>query len=297
MRTKKEELGKGIRSLLQDIDTDVIAAKKNLEVSSAINVVNSIPLDQIEVNPFQPRADFEEQSLAELAESIKVHGIIQPITVRKLKHTKYQLIAGERRLRASKIAGLKDIPAYTRAANDQEVLEIALIENIQRENLNAIEIAINYKRLIKECSLTQDGLAERIAKDRTTVTNYLRLLRLPPDIQLGIKGKMISMGHARALIALQDPEEQLSIYNEIIKKDLSVRKVEALVRSLAKGNGNAPAKTLPNPQEFKLIQDNLGNTLGAKVRLKRSSGGKGEIIISFSSDEDLNRLLSLIDKR
>ncbi len=212
MKTKKEELGRGIRALLDGIDEDVdLAAVANGKSGSKFDHSLRVPLDSIEINPFQPRADFNEDSLNELAESIKVHGVIQPITLRSLGGTKYQLIAGERRLRASKMAGKKDIPAFVRKAGDQEMLEMALIENIQREDLNAIEISINYRRLIDECNLTQEEMGNRLGKKRSTVTNYLRLLKLPPDIQQAIKGKKISMGHARAMISIDDPISQLSL--------------------------------------------------------------------------------------
>lgn len=293
--SKKNDLGKGIRALLENMDSDnnSLPEKTREEISST----NNIPLDQIEINPFQPRADFDEEALTELANSIRIHGVIQPVTVRKLNATKYQLISGERRLRASKIAGLRDIPAYVRNANDQEMLEIALIENIQREDLNDIEIAIHFRRLLDECSLTHEQLADRLGKNRTTVTNFLRLLKLPPDIQSGLKQHKISMGHARALIGLEDPVAQLSIYKEILQKNLSVRDVEDMVRNFQNKKQGSTQKTIQTshlPYEFRKIQDDISSHLGTRVVIKRSKAGKGEILISFFSDDDLYRLKDII---
>lgn len=290
--SKKEALGKGIRALLENIDheSDESASKE----SSFVGAVNEIPLSQIEVNPFQPRADFDKQKLKELADSIKVHGVIQPITVRSLGANKYQLIAGERRLRASKVAGLDSIPAYIRTANDQEMLEIALIENIQRENLNAVEVAINYQRLIDECDLTQESLAERVGKERSTVTNYLRLLKLPPQIQQSIKERKISMGHARALITLDTVDAQLDVFKQITSKNLSVRQVEALVRSYRKSE-KIPQPKPKLPLAYQKLQDRLASHFSTKVTVKHNNSGKGEIVIHYFSDDDLNRLLEQLD--
>ena len=292
--SKKEALGKGIRALLENIDSDLEENTPKNESDNLVGTVNQIPLDQIEINPFQPRADFDEQKLKELSDSITVHGVIQPITVRKLNNKKYQLIAGERRLRASKLAGLKEIPAYIRTADDQEMLEIALIENTQRENLNAIEIAINYKRLIDECQLTQEELSERVSKDRSTVTNYLRLLKLPPDIQRGLKEKKISMGHARALIAIDDFVKQLNIYKEIVAKGLSVRQTEELVRFYDKKpvEKKQPEKI---PLAYQKVQDRLSSYFSTRVAVKHKNNGKGEIVINYYSDDDLNRILDILD--
>lgn len=290
----KEALGKGIRALLENINTEPESKSGELSGNSLVGTVNQINLDEIEVNPFQPRADFDEQKLSELAESIRIHGVIQPITVRKIGQQKYQLIAGERRLRAAKIAELTEIPAYVRNADDQEMLEIGLIENIQRENLNAIEIAINYQRLMDECGLTHEALSERVSKDRTTVTNYLRLLKLPPEIQTGIKSKKISMGHARALIAIPEIENQLTIYKSILKKGLSVRQVEEFVRNLQ----GVKKKTEPKsdlPQAYKQLQDRLTSHYGTKVNVHPKSSGKGEIVIHYYSDDDLNRILDIME--
>lgn len=295
----KEALGKGIRALLQGIDDDMEGQQNpSIENEKSPSLVRNIPLEDIEVNPFQPRADFDEQSLAELAESISIHGVIQPITVRLLSEKKFQLIAGERRLKAAKMAGLETLPAYLRKANDQEMLEIALIENIQRENLNAIEIAINYQRLIDECELTQDALSKRLSKQRSTVTNYLRLLKLPPDIQIGIKTKQISMGHARALINVEDPDIQLDIFNQIVKKGLSVRKTEELVKKYnnqKQGKEKKQPNTEKLPPSFQRVQDQLTDHFSTKVKLKRKNDQSGEIVINYQSDDDLNRILDILE--
>ncbi len=301
---KKEELGKGIRALLEGIDDDLEGQQQNassIENENSPSLVRNIPLEDIEVNPFQPRADFDEQSLQELAESIGTHGVIQPITVRLLSDKKFQLIAGERRLKAAKMAGQETIPAYLRKADDQEMLEISLIENIQRENLNAIEIAINYQRLIDECELTQDALSHRLGKQRSTVTNYLRLLKLPPDIQVGIKTKQISMGHARALINVEDADIQLDIFNQIVKKGLSVRKTEELVKKYNEEGAGEKQKPQGNsdklPPSFQRVQDQLADHFSTKVRLKRKKNQSGEIIINYQSDEDLNRILDILENK
>jgi ParB family transcriptional regulator, chromosome partitioning protein len=299
MSKQKEALGKGIRALLTHIDDDTHAGKKEAApVGASTGGISFIPLDSIEVNPFQPRASFEEGSLNDLADSIRIHGVIQPISVRKLGHEKYQLIAGERRLRASKIAGKTEIPAFIRAANDQESLEIALIENIQREDLNAIEIGVNYKRLIDECSLSQDELAGRIGKKRSTITNYLRLLKLPPDIQLAVKSDEISMGHAKALINLEDVDKQLSVFHEIVDKGLSVRQTENMAKLMPKHRPQkvkaGTSKVANLPYILQKVQDHLGSHLGTKVELKQTKNGNGQIMISYYSDNDLERLIDLI---
>jgi len=301
MSKRKEALGKGIRALLSvmDEDTEVLKINENDE-DSIINTVPKIPLDYIEVNPFQPRADFDENALLELSKSIRIHGVIQPITVRKVGDKKYQLIAGERRLRASKMAGAEDIPAYIRMADDQEALEIALIENIQREDLNAMEIAINYKRLIDDCSLTHESLGDRLGKDRSTVTNYLRLLKLPPEIQQALKARFISMGHARSIIGVPEIEKQLYIFKEIENKGLSVRKTEEMVRLLNTGTirpkENKRNEATPLPTAYKSVQNKLMDIFETKVKLKKSREDKGEIVIPFYSQADLNRLLAIIER-
>lgn len=292
-------MGKGIRALLSDIDdnTDILKISATDE-DSIINTVPKIRLDEIEVNPFQPRADFNQQALEELSSSIKVHGVIQPITVRKIGEKKYQLISGERRLRASKMAGMTDIPAYVRTANDQEVVEMALIENIQREDLNSMEVALTYQRLIDECSLTHENLGERLGKDRSTVTNYLRLLKLPPEIQKALRDKVLSMGHARAIISVPEVDKQLYVLKEINSKGLSVRKTEELVRLLSSNTSQKKPekKEEPLPASYKSVQTKLMDIFETKVKIKKTAADKGEIIIPFYSVSDLNRLLDLMDK-
>jgi ParB family transcriptional regulator, chromosome partitioning protein len=301
--SKKKALGRGLSALLSDNTPD-----DRLEVDSlphnvpqtesrphaSASGMTEIPLEEIEVNPFQPRSHFDQDALMELAESIRVHGIIQPITVRKLAHKQYQLISGERRFQASKLADLNTIPAYVRAANDQQMLEMALIENIQRENLNAIEIALSYQRLMSECSLKQDELGERVGKNRTTVTNYLRLLKLPPDIQIAVRDNKLSMGHARAIINVEDADKQLYIFKKTLEEDLSVRKVEDLVRSLASGKAKPAHAGSPSAtKEIAQLQSKLSSHFGTRV-VVRSDGKKGDIRIPFLSVEDLNRILDIL---
>lgn len=289
---KKQALGKGIRSLLQNIDTDLkeTAGVLGEKVVAQATGIERIALDLIEVNPKQPRRDFDEQALEELSQSIKIHDIIQPVTVTRIGK-KYQLIAGERRFRASKMAGLKDIPAYVRQVNDQELLELALLENLQRENLNAIEIALSYKRLMEEISLTQEQVAERMGKERSTVTNYIRLLKLPPDIQVAVRNGQLSMGHARTLIAMENVEQQLFVFREIVKEGLSVRQAEDLVRKANQGNtAKKPAAASLAPA-YQRIQDQLASHFSTKVKLDRNKQGKGSISIEFYSDDELNGIL------
>lgn len=297
---KKEALGKGIRSLLQNIDTDLKQTTSALgeQVVAQATGMERIPLEQVEINPKQPRRDFDEKALQELSMSISLHDVIQPITVSRIGPKKYQLIAGERRLRASKMAGLKDIPAYIRQANDQELLELALLENLQRENLNAIEIGLSYKRLMEECVLTQEQVADRMGKERSTVTNYIRLLKLPPDIQVAVRNGQISMGHARALIAVENVEKQLFVFNEIMRDGLSVRQTEELVRkaaSLDKNNIKKATGKITLPPAYQKIEDNLATHFSTKVKLDRSKNGKGSVTIEFYSDEELDSILEKID--
>lgn len=290
---RKNALGRGLGALLEDSDS----SRKEQAVQE-ISSINEIPLTHIDVNPFQPRTDFDREALEELAESIRVQGIIQPITVRKMGDDRYQIISGERRVQASKIADLTEIPAYIRSANDQQMLEMALIENIQRENLNAIEIALSYQRLISECDLRQEQLGERVGKNRSTVNNYLRLLKLPPDIQAALRDKRLSMGHARAIINVDNVDQQLHIYERAIREDLSVRNVEALVRELSlpsrkkdkSGKDQNPERTY----QIRQLQTRLSSHFGTKVQVK-SSGDKGEIKIPYVSSEDLNRILELLE--
>ena len=293
---KKDALGKGIRSLLQNIDTDLSKTASNLKVESAekFNAVNTrIPLHLIEANPQQPRHDFDENSLSELAASVKMHDIIQPLTVSKLSNGKYRIIAGERRFRAAKIAGLSDVPVYVREARDSKILELALLENLQREDLNAIEIALSYKQLMDELDYTQEQLAERMGKERSTITNYIRLLKLPPDIQAAVRNGIISMGHARALINVDMVDKQLYIFSEIKNKELSVRQTEDLVRKIytpVKGVVNNSVKaTLP--PSLKKIEDNLASHFSTKVKMTQNKIGTGNITFDYYSIEGLNSIL------
>ncbi len=295
---KKDALGKGIRSLLQNIDADLKSTAGNLkaEVVEQNTAILRVPLDQIEVNPKQPRKDFDEEALSELAASVKMHDIIQPLTVSKLPNGKYRLIAGERRFRASKIAGLKDVPVYIRQANDVQLLELSLLENLQRENLNAIEIALSYKRLMDELDYTQEQVAERMGKDRSTVTNYIRLLKLPPDIQIAVRGGAITMGHARALISVDVVDKQLFIFNEVKKKGLSVRQTEDLVRNMyTPHNAVKIAVKATLPPAFKKIEDNLASDFGTKVKLTHNKKGYGSVLFEYYSLEELNALLEKLN--
>ena len=302
MNNKKQALGKGIRALLNTIDeemkdSDEKAAPPSVTGQSAGSITR-IPVEQIEVNPKQPRRDFDETALRELSESIKLHDIIQPVTVVKTNNGKYQLISGERRLRASKLAGLKDIPAYIRTADDQQMLEMALLENLQRENLNAIEIGLSYRRLMDECDLTQEEVAERMKKDRSTVTNYLRLLRLPPDIQKSVRDGDLSMGHARAIIGLEQVDQQLYVYREVREKGLSVRQTEKLVKDMsspeAKSQGSGKAAPVKLAPAYKRIEDSMASHFSTRVKMERKKNGKGSITIEYYNDEDLERIMKLM---
>ncbi len=287
---KKNALGRGLGAL---IDT---GEEESRELIRSAAAANEIPIKSIEANPFQPRTNFDEESLNELVVSIKELGIIQPLTVRKVAENRYQLITGERRFRAAAKAGLKKVPAYIREAEDENMLELALVENIQREDLDAIEVAISYQRLIEEIKLTQESLADRVGKKRATVTNYLRLLKLPADIQAGIRDKSLSMGQARALLGVENPDVQMDIFNKTIAQDLSVRQVEALVKKQKEqaGDDNDPGND--EPDEYENLREHLSHFFGANVDFKRSNKGAGRIVIPFKSDEDLQRIVSILDK-
>lgn len=294
---KRNALGRGLSALLNDSE-NVNQAKTSVSTSTPAATpgsINEIKLAEIETNPFQPRTDFDERALAELADSIKLQGLIQPITVRRLSTNSYQLISGERRFRASKLAGLTLIPAYVRSANDQQMLEMALIENIQRENLNAIEVALSFQRMIEECHLKQEELGDRVSKNRSTVTNYLRLLRLPPVIQAGIRDEQISMGHAKALLSVEDPVKQIFYYQHIIDKGLSVRMTEELVRNARPAAKKEGKKAEPVSFQVQKIQDDLASKFSARVKLKVDSRGKGSIEIPFLSQDDLSRILEIME--
>ncbi|MBC8054309.1 MAG: ParB/RepB/Spo0J family partition protein [Sphingobacteriaceae bacterium] len=297
---KKTGLGRGLSALLDD--TEAVQSKpQNANANeqqpvSSLGSISHVKISEVEVNPFQPRTEFDQEALQELSESIKLQGLIQPITVRRAGANSYQLISGERRLRASKLAGLTEIPAYVRTANDQQMLEMALIENIQRENLNSIEVALSFQRMLDECNLKQEELGERVSKNRSTVTNYLRLLKLPPAIQASIRDGQITMGHAKAILGLEEVDKQLYAHKEIIAKGLSVRKAEELVRDIQQwGQKKNETKAPPVSFEYKKIQDDLASKFATKVSLKVQSNGKGAIEIPFVSEDDLSRILELLD--
>lgn len=293
---RKTGLGKGLSALLDDNETVNTSkpAVENVDATPQVGSISAISIADIETNPYQPRTEFDQVALNELSESIKVQGLIQPITVRK-NGNKYQLISGERRFRASKLAGLTEIPAYIRTADNQQMLEMALIENIQRENLNAIEVALSFQQMIDECNLKAEQLGERVGKNRTTVANYLRLLKLPPAIQASIRDNKISMGHARALISVDDEGKQLFIHQEIIDKGLSVRKVEDLVRGINHVQVKMPVKQEAVSFEYQKLQNDLASKFATKVKLKVKDNGKGAIEIPFVNNDDLNRILELLD--
>ena len=290
----KDQLGKGIRSLLQSIDTDLKTTGGQLKPSVVESATSStrIAVADIEPNPKQPRRDFDDEALQSLAASIKQHDIIQPVTVAKLAGGKYRLISGERRWRAAKLAGLTDIPAYQRQANDQQLLELALLENLQREDLNAIEVALSYKRMMDELHFTQEQVADRMGKDRSTVANSIRLLKLPPDIQLSVRKGELSMGHARALLAIELVDQQLYAFKEIMSKGLSVRQTEALVQQIKKERPSAK-KTIKSTASspYKRIEDKLASHFSTRVRIKQSKEGQGQLIIEYYSQEEFNKIL------
>jgi ParB family chromosome partitioning protein len=295
-KQNKDALGKGIRSLLQSIDTEMKTSSGSLKTSvvEAVTTMQRIAVSDIEPNPKQPRKDFDEQALQELAQSIKMHDLVQPVTVAVMANGKYRLIAGERRWRAAKLAAIKDIPAYIRKADDQQLLELALLENLQREDLNAMEIALSYKRMMEELNHTQEEVAERMGKERSTVANYIRLLKLPPDIQVAVRKNQLTMGHARALINVDTIDKQLYIFNEITKNGLSVRQTEELVRKLYKTGGVKEAVKAGLPPAYKKIEDTLASHFSAKVKLNHSKKGNGSILIEYYSIHDLNKILEQI---
>lgn len=291
--TKKQALGRGLSALLKDPSND-ISSVQDKNADKVIGNIVELDLDTIEINPFQPRTSFNEETLRELASSIKELGVIQPITVRKLGFNKYQLVSGERRLRASKIIGLQTIPSYIRIANDQESLEMALVENIQRQDLDPIEIALSYQRLIEEIKLTQEQMSDRVGKKRSTIANYLRLLKLDPIIQTGMRDGFISMGHGRAIINIDDQGDQLAIYEKIISDKLSVRETEALVRHYQNGDiAKAPEKH-ELPKYIKKGVKEFSEYFGHKIIVKVSKDGSGKITIPFHSEEDFNRIKKLV---
>ena len=289
--TKKNALGRGLGALIEGVEKEVLERKVEANLQIAI--------ESIDGNPFQPRTHFDETALEELASSIRELGIVQPLTLRETGNGRYQLIAGERRLRAARLAGLTHVPAFIRTADDQAMLEIALVENIQREDLDAVEVAISYQRLIEECNLTQERLSERVGKQRSTVANYLRLLKLPAEIQLGIKNKQLSMGHARTLINIEDPRKQIKVYYKIIDDDLSVRSTEELVRAFQTESLKDPSKIEKKKklnEDFTQLSNHLEKIFSSKVNFRINEKGKGKIVILFDSTEEMERILGLFDK-
>ncbi len=301
---KRSALGKGLGALLENANTDITSnSTANVDVVGSIAM---LPIENIEANPFNPRTNFEKDALEELRDSIAEHGIIQPLTVRKLGRDKYQLISGERRFRASQLAELKEVPAYIRVANDQSMLEMALVENIQREDLNAIEVAISYQRLLDECSLTQEELSKKISKSRSSITNHIRLLKLPADIQAGVRDNLISMGHARALVSAGDEALQLAIFNKILLESLSVRDVEILIRQghlkptepedLDKKPTKEPLPETELSGVQAVFKEHFSDKLASKVEVTKTTGGAGKIIINFNSEVDFNRIIEILNK-
>jgi ParB family chromosome partitioning protein len=288
---KKNALGRGLGALIDGVEKEVLEKK--------VEANKDIAIDSVDANPFQPRTTFDEQSLEELASSIKKLGVIQPLTVRETGNGRYQLIAGERRLRAARLAGLTHVPAYIRTADDQAMLELALVENIQREDLDAIEVAISFQRLTEECRLTQEQLSERVGKQRSTVANYLRLLKLPAEIQLGIRNKLLMMGHARTLVNIDDPKKQINVYYKIIDGDLSVRQAEELVRELQSGKTKDPVKMerkMKLNQDFVQLTEHLNRIFASKVNFRINEEGKGKIVIPFENPEEMERILGIFDR-
>ena len=290
--SKKSVLGRGLGALIEEAEPEVVIGK-------SMTGGTEIDINLVDANPFQPRSVFDQEALEELATSIKEIGVIQPITVRELENGRYQLITGERRFRAARIAGLTHMPAYIRTANDQGMLEMALVENIQREDLNAVDIAISYQRLVEECSLTQENLSLRVGKKRATVSNYLRLLRLPAEIQLGIRDNKITMGHARTLVTIENPRDQIRLYNQVIEKDLSVRKAEELARKfekdLLKKTADQPDSN-EVPQPYETLTNQLSEFFNTNIHFQRSNNGKGKIVIPFRSDDELERIIGIFDR-
>lgn len=305
--SKKRALGKGLSALLENANTDITTKNIGVAGGQTVGSISSLAISQIEANPFNPRTNFEEEALQELSESIKEHGIIQPLTVRKLGRDKYQLISGERRFRASQLAGLDEVPCYIRIANDQNMLEMALVENIQREDLNAVEVALSYQRLIDECDLTQEQLSQKLGKSRSNIANFLRLLKLPAAIQIGIREGLISMGHARALVNAGDEETQVSLFKQIVADELSVREVEALIKGQKSPESKENLKEDENTADLSEktpavelsasiveFRDKLADNLATRVSISADTKGRGKIVITFDSQEQLDRIIDAI---
>ena len=288
---KKKALGRGLSALLENTENE--GSQKEITSEYAAELISQIPVSQIEPNPFQPRTHFEENELQELAGSIREHGIIQPLTIRRVSHNKYQLISGERRLKASKIAGLTQVPAYIRLANDEQMLEMALVENIQREDLNPLEIAISFQRLLEECRIRQEDLSQKVGKDRSTISNYIRLLKLPTEVQVAVRDNLITMGHARAILSIPDEQQQLLILKKILERKSSVREVEEMVRNAGKSK---PVKHTPElPARYSTARLNLHDKLHSKVDIKVNRKGVGTIVIEFRSVDDFDRIITKLD--
>jgi len=288
-KNKRLALGRGLEAILQSPDTDITS--KDISGNYVVGAIANIEISKIEANPFQPRSDFKDEALQELADSITEQGIIQPLTVRKLGYDKYQIISGERRLRAAISIGLKEVPCYIRVANDEQMLELALIENTHREDLNAIEVSISYQRLIEECELTQEELSRRVGKKRSTIANYLRLLKLPAEVQLAIREGKVSMGQARSFVNVEDREEQLKLLKAITEEGVSVRELEKKVKQI-----NKPGRKYQLPEKYKAISENLSVDFKTKVEIKRNTRGAGSIVFKFASDEEMNQILTLLKK-
>lgn len=292
---KKRALGRGLDALLQSPETDITS--RDISGNYVAGAIAEIDINLIEANPFQPRTEFDQTALEELAQSIKEQGVIQPVTVRKLGYNKYQLISGERRLRASKLAGLSKIPVFIRIANDEQMLELALIENIHRENLNAIEVAISYQRLVDECHMTQEAISEKVGKSRSAVANFLRLLKLPAEVQIAIRDGHISMGHARAIINIEDKEQQLKLLQQVIEDEMSVRQTEEMAEKAKKGANGERKQTNFIPEHFKSKIKSLSQTLNTKVKVKRDVKGHGSVVIDFKDEAEFDRIMELFNKK
>lgn len=296
---KRSALGKGLSALLENSETDITSSSPEAGIVGSISTVS---ISKIEANPFNPRTNFEKEALQELSTSIKLHGIIQPLTVRKLGRDKYQLISGERRFRAAQLARLNEVPAYIRIANDQTMLEMALVENIQREDLNPIEVGLSYQRLIDECDLTQEQLSHKISKSRSSIANHLRLLKLPVDIQIGVKGKKITMGHARALVSAGDEATQVALYHRVVQERLSVRDIESILRGeyvtapIVRAKDQKREKIKLSDSEYTFKND-FGDQLSTKVEITKTSNGNGKIIVNFNSEIDLSRIIDLLNSK
>lgn len=295
MNQKKKALGRGLNAILQSPDTDITS--RDISGDFVAGAIAEIPVDQVESNPYQPRDSFESESLKELTQSIREQGVIQPVSVRKMGYDKYQLISGERRLKASIMAGLEKIPAYIRVANDQQMLEMALVENLQREDLNPLAVGIGFQRLIEECNLTQGQLSEKVGKNRSTIANYIRLLKLPATIQVALRDGKLTMGHARALINIEDEPTQITILNNILTKDLSVRQVENVVRNLNQEPEEKSSGKVINhvvPPHIETIKTTLSEKFETPVEIRLNNKGKGHIVIAFRTEDEMDRVLNLL---